>query len=166
MRATLLLALAALSLLPDAAAAQGRYVPRRLEGPRVGITIVTGKLAERLDEEFGVVPVISQFGWQFETQLYRTEDSSLTAVTEWVPLVGGLEQGLILPSLTWIVGLRTGGGAEFGVGPNVSAAGTGLAITSGVNIRSNGLNLPLNLAVVPAREGVRVSVLGGFNTRR
>jgi hypothetical protein len=137
----------------------------KLSGPRIGVTAITGSNATRIRDELDVYPVVTQFGWQFETELFRST-TGLSAVTEFVPLVGGLEQGQFLPSLSWMVGLRTSGGAEFAVGPNLSPAGFGLAFAGGVTYRTGELNLPVNLAVVPSRGGLRISVLGGFNLRR
>ena len=65
---------------------------------------------------------ISQFGWQFEKQFYSKADG-VTALNEWVGLLGGLDQGVVIPSLSWLIGLRTKEGAEFGVGPNVTPCG-------------------------------------------
>ena len=48
----------------------------------------------------------------------------------------------MLPSLSWLVGLRTRDGAEFGVGPNVTPAGTALAIAAGVTVRAGVLEHP------------------------
>lgn len=79
--------------------------------------------------------------------------------------VGGLEQGVTLPSLTWLVGLRSAGGAEFGLGPNVTPAGVALALAGGVTFRSGALNVPVTFAVVPSKAGMRVSMLTGFNLR-
>jgi hypothetical protein len=109
--------------------------------------------------------VITQFGWQFEKQFY-SKDSGITAVNEWVVLLGGMEQGVALPSVSWIVGLRTREGAEFGVGPNITPAGVALAIAAGVTFRTGALNVPVNVAVVPSKSGMRVSMLSGFNFRR
>ena len=60
----------------------------------------------------------------------------MAAVNEWVVLLGGLEQGHVLPSLNWLVGLRTREGAEFGIGPNVTPAGVALVFAAGVTIRA------------------------------
>jgi hypothetical protein len=137
-----------------------------LSGPRFGVTFLSPGLVSHLDDEYDirVGSVVSQFGWQFEKRLYSGE-SGLSTVTEWVVLVGGVEQGLFLPSLSWVVGLRTSSGAEFGVGPNFTAAGTGLVLAAGRTFRAGALNLPVNLAVVPSKSGVRISLLVGFNTR-
>ena len=138
-----------------------------LSGPRFGATFLSPGLVARLGQDFDVEvgSVVTQFGWQFEKRLYSGK-GGLTTVTEWVFLVGGVEQGLFLPSLSWLVGLRTGSGTEFGVGPNFTAAGTGLVLAAGRTFRVGALNLPVNLAVVPSKSGVRVSLLFGFNTRR
>lgn len=65
-----------------------------------------------------------------------------------------------------MVGLRTRNGAEFGVGPNLTPAGAALAIAAGATFGAGALNVPVNVAVVPSKSGVRVSVLSGFSLRR
>jgi hypothetical protein len=107
---------------------------------------------------------VSQFGWQFEKQFFSMQ-SGVTAVTEWVGLIGGLEQSLAIPSLSWMVGLRTASGAEFGVGPNITPAGAALALAAGVTLRAGVVNVPINVAYVPSKAGPRISVLSGFNLR-
>ena len=137
-----------------------------LGGPRVGFTSLSPGVIEKLKESnFEVRPLMTQFGWQFERQFY-SKGSGLSALSEWVVLLGGLEQGLAVPSLNWIVGLRTKEGAEFGVGPNLTPAGAALAVAAGVTFRTGALNIPMNVAIVPSKDGVRVSVLSGFNFRR
>jgi len=136
-----------------------------LSGPRIGFTSLSQGVVDALAERsIEVQPLITQFGWQFEKQFY-SKSGGLTAVNEWVVLVGGLEQDVVLPSLSWIVGLRTREGAEFGVGPNITPAGTAIVFAAGVTFRSGALNLPVNVAVVPAKSGVRFSMLAGFNFR-
>ena len=144
--------------------------PVKLSGPRVGVTFLSDgivrKLREDVDNDFkGVGSLVTQFGWQFEKR-FSSSDNRITPVTEWVLLLGGLEQGVVIPSVTWLVGLRAKNGAEFGVGPNLTPAGAALAIAAGVTFRSGGLNFPVNLAVVPSKSGMRVSLLAGFNMRR
>ncbi len=137
-----------------------------LSGPRFGVTSLSQGVIDKLKTEHAleVQPLISQFGWQFEKQFY-SKSGGLTAVNEWIVLVGGLEQDVVLPSLSWIVGLRTPEGLEFGVGPNVTPAGTALVLAAGITFRSGVLNVPVNFAVVPSSSGTRVSMLAGFNFR-
>jgi hypothetical protein len=166
-----MLPIAALLTMVSAAPAFSQTAPPPartigLAGPRIGITALSGGVVESLRERnIDVAPVVTQFGWQIEKQFF-TSQSGLTAVTEWVGLVGGLEQSLAIPSLSWIVGLRTSNGTEFGIGPNITPAGTALAIAGGMTFRSGVVNIPVNIAVVPSAAGVRVSVLSGFSLRR
>lgn len=156
--------------LPSTAFSQTDRVPPvaqrvSLSGPRFGVTYLGGAIVDSLAANgIDVSPVITQFGWQFERLMF-TGENGLSAVTEWVLLVGGLEQSTFLPSVSWLVGLRSARGAEFGVGPNVSAAGAALAIAAGFTTRAGALNLPVNVAVVPSKIGTRLSVLVGFTTR-
>ena len=138
-----------------------------LSGPRFGMTVLGDGIVKRLHTDDGITVghVVTQFGWQFEKQ-FNSSEHGPTAVTECVLLLGGLEQGVALPSLSWLVGIRTPGGAEFGVGPNLTPVGVALAIAAGVTFRAGVLNVPVNLAVVPSKSGVRVSLLSGFSMRR
>ena len=137
-----------------------------LSGPRVGITFLSDGVVKKLHENnVDVGQNISQFGWQFERQFY-SKQSGVTALNEWVFLLGGLDQGVAIPSLSWLVGLRTMEGAEFGVGPNVTPAGVALAVAAGVTFRAGVLNVPMNFAVVPTKVGTRVTMLTGFTLRR
>jgi hypothetical protein len=166
-----ILAAMLLLLVSSSAWSQSLLPPRAtkevdLSGPRFGITMLSDGNVEALNERGIVVrPLISQFGWQFEHRLYTNTDG-VSALTEWIPLVSGLDQGLVLPSLNWLVGIRTGSGAEFGIGPNLSAAGVGLVVAAGVTIRSGALHVPLNFAVASSKSGPRVSIMTGFNFRR
>ena len=136
-----------------------------LSGPRIGITFLSPGVVDRLHErDINVQWAVSQFGWQFEKQFFSTQ-GGVTAVTEWVGLIGGLEQSVAIPSLSWMVGLRTRNGAEFGVGPNITPAGAALAIAAGVTLRAGVVNVPINVAYVPSKSGPRISVLSGFSLR-
>jgi hypothetical protein len=137
-----------------------------LSGPRFGLTLLSDGIVKKLDDRnINVGPHISQFGWQFEKQFY-TRDSGVTMVTEWIALVGGLEQSAALPSLSWMVGVRTRDGAEFGIGPNVTPAGTSLVLATGMTFRAGAFNIPVNVAVVPSKAGTRVTLLSGFSLRQ
>lgn len=136
-------------------------------GPRFGITWLAGDIVDTLSSKYNVdvAPIITQFGWQFERQFASLENGPV-ALNEWVLLVGGLDQGEILPSLTWLVGIRTQSNFEIGVGPNVTPAGVALAISSGMTFRVGALAVPVNLAIVPSKLGPRTSILTGFNLYR
>jgi hypothetical protein len=158
---------------PVAPAATGPTVPGdeapafeeiHLNGPRLGITVLTGGVASKADRELSVNPFLTQFGWQFETRIFRMPNGT-AGLLEIVPLIGGLEQGKFLPSLSALIGIRGPKGLEFGLGPNVSPAGAHIALAVGTSFRSNGINFPVNFAVVPGDGGARFSLLVGFNSR-
>jgi len=139
-----------------------------LNGPRVGATYLgQGEALDRLSEVWGkdVQPIVTQFGWQFETRFFSLP-SGTAGLVEAVILIGGLEQNLFLPSATFLVGLRNSKGLEIGFGPNLSLSGAAFAFAAGMTFSSNQINFPVNLAVVPATDGVRVSLLIGFNARK
>lgn len=137
-----------------------------LSGPRLGMTVLDPGVREKLaDLGADVGPVISQFGWQKEKKFLSSPDG-FTGVTEFVFLLGGMDQGVVLPSFSWLVGARTAKGIEFAAGPNVTAAGISMAVAAGVTFQAGNLNIPVNLAIVPSKSGTRVSMLVGFNGRR
>jgi hypothetical protein len=157
-------------------------------GPRVGVTYMTpGSMIDNLQEwdNVGEIrPYFFQFGWQYET---RFMDVGGTAgIVELIGLVGGFEQGLFLPSVSSLIGLRTSKGFEFALGPNVSLAGAGMVFGAGFNFKKGGINFPVNIAFVPGRSkressrdemtgledvqfvdtGHRISIVVGFNASK
>jgi hypothetical protein len=159
-----------LTVLVSAAASSQTLPPvattADLSGPRFGLTLLSdGVVQELAKRDIEIGPHISQFGWQFERQFFA-RGGPVTMVTEWVALVGGLEQSVALPSLSWMVGVRTHDGAEFGIGPNITPAGTALVLATGMTFRASAINVPVNVAVVPSRVGTRVTLLTGFSLRQ
>jgi hypothetical protein len=160
-------------LLGSCTSAWAQDIPRgvtdvvNMTGPRVGLTVLNQKTVDRLLEEQNIElqAIVTQLGWQFERRLYTNGDG-VTVLMEWVPLVSGLEQGVALPSLNWLVGLRTSAGTEFGFGPNITPLGVGLVGAFGVTVKSGALHVPFNLAVATSRSGARVSLMTGFNLRK
>ena len=152
------------SLLLSAPATAG---VEELTGPRIGITGLTpGMATDELDTY-----VISQYGWQFETRFSDTEE--MVALAEWVLLVGGMEQGYFLPSVSSLIGIRNANGSEFGLGPNLSISGIGFVLAAGQNFQMGKINLPINLSWVPSnnspwsskKTGHRISITCGFNMK-
>lgn len=141
----------------------------KLSGPRVGFTILSQRYVDYANDQevFDVAlkPFITQFGWQFETRFFTLDNGGM-GLFELVPLIGGVEQGKILPSLSALIGFRGPKGAEIGVGPNISLSGAGIVIAAGTNFQSQGINFPVNVAIAPSRHGIRASLLIGFNSRQ
>lgn len=139
--------------------------PIRLDGPRIGFTVLSPSVLAKARESISdLSPFLTQFGWQFESRLFRLPNG-VSGLVEFVPLVGGLEQGKFLPSVSGLLGMRGAKGFEFGVGPNLTPLGANLVLAMGTSFRSNGINFPVNLAVVPGNGGTRVSLMFGFNAR-
>ena len=138
----------------------------KLAGPRIGITMVTpGLLANILKKDVSLFSddnresweetslgehgsVMSQYGWQWESRF--ADGGQVTGVVEWIALVGGMEKGMFLPSVSSMVGVRTADGIEFAVGPNLSLGGIAMVIGAGYNFKFGNLNLPVNIAYVPS----------------
>jgi hypothetical protein len=138
-----------------------------MTGPRFGLTVLNQQSVDTLlaEKNISVRPMITQFGWQFERRLYTNGDG-ITMLTEWIPLLSGLDQGVALPSLNWLTGLRTDSGTEFGIGPNITPLGVGLVVAAGVTVKTGALHVPFNFAIATSKSGARVSVMTGFNVRR
>ncbi|MEY4861250.1 MAG: hypothetical protein RL059_949, partial [Bacteroidota bacterium] len=125
---------------------------KRYGGPRVGMTYLgVGTSREKIAEAFNrgdITPWISQFGWQFETRIFTLDDGACGLV-EFVPMIGGLEQGLFLPSASGILGFRTRSGIELGVGPNLSLSGVGLVMAAGASFKIGKVTFPINVVFSP-----------------
>jgi hypothetical protein len=93
-----------------------------LSGFRVGMVALLGEnrnimRAPRSQGGFDSRAVLFQFGYQFETQYLN--QGRLQALFEFIPMVTGIEQGLFIPSLTLLHGVRDNKtGMEFAFGPN------------------------------------------------
>jgi len=138
----------------------------KLAGPKVGITMVqSGLLANILKKDVGSFSdenreswegtslgeygaVMSQYGYQWETRF--SDGGEVTGIVEWIALIGGMEKGMFLPSVSSMVGLRTDKGIEFAVGPNLSLGGIAMVFGAGYNFKFGKLNVPVNISYVPS----------------
>jgi TolB-like protein len=90
-------------------------------GPRMGYSFFTGALQEFATRErrqggLDIFPGATMIGYQFEKQYVGTENFS--ALGEILLTVSGLEQGIAIPSITLMHGVRFGkAGWEFAFGP-------------------------------------------------
>ena len=144
-----------------------KQLPRQtLSGPRFGFTTFTGETADRRDQA-GLESIMTQFGWQFETQIMSLTGGQ-KALMEWVFLVGGVEQDELNLSLGWLTGYRLASGFELGVGPNFSYSRdsenftTSMVLAGGATLPFGDLFVPINVAVSVAKGGPRITVLTGW----
>lgn len=136
------------------------------QGPRIGITILDDGVQDRLERHnLDRTPMIMQFGWQWE-QRFVIDAQAPVLASGLMFLIGGPEQGMLLPSLSWLIGIRSRDGAELGLGPVLSLTGANLAIGAGVSTRKGDVNIPFNMAIVLGEPGIRFSLLTGFNMNR
>ena len=168
---------------------------KKYSGPRVGLTyLAEGTNRSKIADAFNradITPIVSQFGWQFETRIF-TLDNGAAGLVEFIPMIGGIEQGLFLPSATGLIGFRAANGIEFGVGPTASLSGVGLVLAAGASFKAGKVTFPVNLAFTPniktilkdewvynpstgmnelvpgttSNSGFRLSLLIGFNSRK
>ncbi len=97
-----------------------------LSGPRMGTTIFSGENTQiirspRSQGGLDAEPIMFQFGYQFETAYLN--QGGLQALFEFIPVITGLDQGLFIPSVSVLHGIRSNrNGLEFAFGPVVSAS--------------------------------------------
>ncbi len=92
-----------------------------LNGPRMGGIYYTGDVAKILNGDtrnggFDVYPIMFQFGYQYEKQYLN--QGNFQALFEVIPLVTGLDQNKVIPSITFMNGMRNSHwGLELAFGP-------------------------------------------------
>lgn len=95
-----------------------------LSGTRFGMVFYSGETAKILKAPtqsggFDKIPMMFQFGWQFEKQYLN--EGNYQALVEFLPLITGLDQGMFIPSMTILHGLRNNRiGVEFAFGPTIN----------------------------------------------
>jgi len=152
-------------------------------GPRMGVGLVTRGSAKHNSrtwlESKDKYPVITQFGYQYETQYLSS--GNFQALFEGVFMIGGMDQGLFIPTAMVMNGFRNSkSGLEIAFGPTFtitedfkSAEETGITILKfhtgwvwaiGKTFQSGNLNIPINLYVSPDKQnGWYYGFSMGFN---
>ena len=151
-----------------------------LAGPRLGVAIISASptsglingyldlddLGDDLPSDYDTEikgAITTLYGWQWESRF--ADGGDVTGIVEWIALVGGMEKGLFLPSVSSMVGARTSTGLEFAMGPNLSLGGIAMVFGLGYNFKSGDLNMPVNIGFVPGRKNTQdASSNYDFNT--
>ena len=140
---------------------------KKFTGPKFGVTLVqAGSLASILRKDVGMFTdeikeewngstgmygsFMSQYGWQWESHF--ADGGNVTGIVEWIALVGGVEKGMLLPSLSSMVGLRNSKGIQFSIGPELSLGGIAMIIGAGYNFKFGELNLPVKITYIPSQN--------------
>lgn len=152
-------------------------------GPRIGATYIAiepDEFNDTLQKNFPdkdrrYYPLITQFGANLERRV-RLGATNHAFLLQGVALIGGLEQGAFISSLSAILGFRTAKGFEFGFGPNVAPGydndkidiDSTVVAAFGYTFSFGNVFVPMNLALVPPSGGnvMRISLLTGFNFER
>lgn len=160
-----------------------------LAGPRFGVGILTGlaaKIMEAPKSEGGNEgwPVVSHIGYQFEKVFVSSGNTH--ALVEILPTLSGLEQGIFMPGINMLLGIRNSRtGLEFAMGYNVVvgkaryydiaaeadrykvALNSGLLVAAGKTFKSGRLNFPINIYFIPGKNDThRFGLTFGFNIPR
>jgi len=137
-----------------------------ITGPRMGMTGVVGhgKFYDEI-KSHEMNAAYSQFGWHFEFKV-APDGYTPSFVFEIIPLIGGIEYGLAIPSLTLPIGVRLQNGFELGMGPNLVMGypnfSTSIVIAAGKTFSYHGVGLPINIAVATGKGGTAASLLFGY----
>ncbi len=142
-----------------------QFSKKSLGGPRLGFTYIPGnsELAQRVKDQ-GMNPIISQFGWHFEHRVIAN-GMGPAFIIEFIPLLGAVEYGKPILSLSLMFGIRMPSGYEFGVGPNVIVApniNSGLIIALGKTFDVQGVSIPVNIAWATSPVGGRLAFIVGY----
>jgi hypothetical protein len=149
-------------------------------GPRMGVSAVIQEprnfdndMQSLLhDSSRSYFPVYSEMGIQAQ-QLFPLAGASGYLTFQQTLLLGGLDQGMPLPSAYMTLGYRMGFGLELGLGPYITVGSPGgspgfafsMVYTLGWTFVTPGFSLPLTLVFVPLPSYVNphVSLLFGFS---
>lgn len=160
-----------------------------LAGPRFGVGFLTGIAAEIMEAPRSLGgnegwPVVSHIGYQFEKVFVSSGNTH--ALVEFLPTLSGLEQGVFMPAVNILLGIRNSRtGLEFAMGYNVAigknkyydqtaeshlykvALNSGLLVAAGKTFKSGRLNFPVNIYYIPGKSQThRFGVTFGFNIPR
>jgi hypothetical protein len=138
-----------------------------LSGPRLGLSgvVSNGKFLDELRKN-NMDRVFSQFGWQFEYKIVP-QGGGPAFIVEFIPLLGAVEYGKILPSVSFPIGIRFPSGYEFGIGPQISLfapdpVNSALVIALGRTFLYKGVGLPVNIAVIKGSGGYHAAFMFGY----
>jgi hypothetical protein len=118
------------------------------------------------------IPILTQFGASMEQRI-RLGDTQSHFAFEEVVVVGGIDQNIIIPSVSVLIGFRSHIGLEVGMGPNIIfrevdgqvRVATSVVYSVGWTFKFGSLYVPVNIAIVPTPDDMlpRLSVFTGFN---
>jgi len=138
-------------------------------GPRIGGSYVVDtpeKFSAGVNKLYpgDYFPAVTLFGITLEQRILLGQTRSHFAFQE-VVLIGGLEQGIVLPEGAFLIGYRDYSGFEFGIGPIVHVGGISVVAALGWTFSFRGAYVPIDISlIIPNKERpASISITTGFN---
>jgi len=109
-------------------------------------------------------PAVTLFGITLEQRILLGQTKSHFAFQELV-ILGGLEQGIVLPEAAFLIGYRGYSGFEFGIGPIVNLSGFGVVAAVGWTFSYNGVYVPVDISFIIPNSNMpaTIGLTTGFN---
>ena len=172
--------------MPEVTAEVARNINSAYESPsaskntgwRMGAVYVAGGRKDDLAEELGMGNIVSAWGYQFEWQ--KGIPGTTVGLVDVVPMLLGLDESMLIPTVNVLVGLRMPNNLEFGLGPHFSPRapalaqyfdddvhieGMGLCAALGYSYATDGgVNMSVNLSAMWAGDLSAYGVTVGWNT--
>lgn len=133
----------------------------RLAGPRVGFGAALTPRGRATLRDAGASSPYSQFGWMIEQRAFSGR-GGITFVVEETAVIGAIDQGTFLPSVSATMGLRSASGWEAGLGPELSVHGIAVAGVVGRAIRYGNVTIPVSIMASSLTRQPHVTFLIGF----
>lgn len=140
-------------------------------GPRIGVNYLnydvedfSEKVSEFYSGDDVYYPVTSLFGFICEQRVVLGDTSSHFAFQE-IVMLSGIEQSLLLPSASFLIGFRGSSGLEFGTGATFGLTGIGVIIAAGWTFSFSGVYIPVDLSfIIPSsKRPFSIALTTGFN---
>lgn len=139
-------------------------------GPRIGVSY-TSMSAEAYNDSLSLLfpdgtyfPVNTVFAASLEQRFPLGDTKHFLGIQE-VFSVGGMEQSLMIPSFSTLIGFRHSSGFEFGTGPMITMAGYTVVWAVGYTFEYRGIFIPFDISVTIPNTRVSSTIMlsTGFN---
>ncbi len=137
-------------------------IVHKLSGPRIGLAAPLSSAGDQRIAEFGVSSPYVQFGWLSEQRAFPHRESATTLVFQETWLIGAADQGRILPLISATMGIRTAGGWDLGLGPELTVHGISFGCTLGYAFKAGDVVIPVSLMLGGLDRQPHATLLVGF----
>ncbi len=134
----------------------------KLSGPRIGLGTSLGTAGDARLAEFNVSAPYVQFGWVTEQRAFPHRTGGLAFVFQETWLIGAADQGKLLPSVSGTMGIRSAGGVDVGIGPELSVHGMSIGAMVGYAFQAGDVVIPVSATLGGLDRQPHLTVLVGF----